>query len=96
MSYAITDRMLEEAIGSLPEELDSHDVIFHVMRHHPREYTMDLYSHVSAQDPITTCHAAIGKRLAGMDVLEKTSRQSSTTVRRTLGENQGWHKVRRP
>jgi hypothetical protein len=60
------------------------------MQSNPREYTIDLYAYVDADDPIQQLHAAIGKRLSGLGTLRKTCKVNSPNVRGDATENQEW------
>ncbi len=92
MSHSIRDEVLRSITSELGEEFDSHDVIFSIMRQHPREYVTDLYGFVSSPDPILSLHASIGKRLLGLDTLTPTKKVKSRNVRGEETENQQWRR----
>jgi hypothetical protein len=92
MSHSITDDILQSITSELAEEFDSHDVIFAIMRRHPREYVTDLYGFVSSPDPILSLHASIGQRLLRIDTLTPTKRVKSRNVRGEENENQQWRR----
>lgn len=92
MSHSITDEILQSITTELGEEYDSHDVIFSIMRQHPREYVTDLYGFISSPDPILSLHASIGQRLLGLDTHTPTKRVKSRNVRGEETENQQWRR----
>ncbi|MBK7078173.1 MAG: hypothetical protein IPH44_38500 [Myxococcales bacterium] len=92
MSHSITDDILRAVVAELGEEFDSHDVIFSIMRRHPREYATDLYGLVESDDPILSLHASLGRRLLGLDELTPTKRIKSMNVRGEETENQQWRR----
>lgn len=55
---------------------------------------MDLYSFVAQPDPIQSLHASIGKRLLGIDSIEKagTDKLQSANVRGNETDNQKWRR----
>lgn len=93
--YAVTNDMIRELILAMPSEFDSHALIQQVMRRHPREYTIDLYSFVDREDPIRSLHQSLGQRLLGFNVIEKdeTGKVPSANVRGNDTDNQMWRRV---
>jgi hypothetical protein len=89
---ALTDEILGEAIEQMSNPtFDSHEIIRHLMRRHPREYATDLHM-TAGQDPIQTLHATIGRRLTSFGVIEKTGSVKSMNVRGEVSDNEGWRK----
>lgn len=88
------DNVFETVLHRMPDEFDSHDFIFEMMRRFPREYTHSLYECRRAKDPIQTLHAKIGRKLAGMkERMAKTRRKTSRNVRGLPSTNQFWKKL---
>jgi hypothetical protein len=93
--YAVTNDMIRELIEQLPiDDFDSHDVIQHIMRRYPQQYTMDLYSFVAKDDPIHRLHASIGQRLLAIELIEKADadKTPSPNVRGNDNNNQKWRR----
>ena len=61
------DTVFESVLEKMGEQFDSHDFIFEMMRHFPREYTYSLYECRRSKDPIQTLHAKIGRKLLEFD-----------------------------
>ena len=75
------DMVFETVLDKMGEQFDSHDFIFEMMRHFPREYTYSLYECRRSKDPIQTLHAKIGRKLLEFDGrIRKTRRSSSRKV----------------
>ena len=88
------DRVYEAILEKLPGRFDSHDFIFEMMRHFPREYTNALYECRRSKDPIQTLHAKIGRKLLEFEGrIRKASRKSSRNARGLPSTNQFWEKV---
>ena len=92
MRYAITDKMLNDVAITLPEPLDSHEVIFGVKNQHPAEYEQDRLVYIRKIDPVHTLHSVIGRRLAGLGTLNKTRKVRSINVRGRATSNQEWRR----
>ena len=90
----LRDEVFESVLDSMEANFDSHDFIFEMMRHFPREYTHALYECRRAKDPIQTLHAKIGKKLLEFDGrIHKTTRKTSRNVRGLSSRNQYWEKI---
>ena len=90
----LRDNVFETILGRMEEEFESHDFIFGMMRHFPREYTNSLYECRRAKDPIQTLHAKIGRKLSGMKGrISKTRKKTSRNVRGLPSTNQFWKKL---
>lgn len=90
----LRDNVFETILGRMEEEFESHDFIFEMMRHFPREYTNSLYECRRAKDPIQTLHAKIGRKLSGMKGrISKTRKKTSRNVRGLPSTNQFWKKL---
>jgi len=93
----ITDDVLEEAVRAQPaEEFDTHDVIFWISRHRPREYVEGLHAALQdAGDPFISLHTTIGRRLATLPhLLQKQNRKVvSMHVRGEQGPSELWRRV---
>lgn len=90
----LRDDVFETVLDSMEDNFDSHDFIFEMMRHFPREYTHALYECRRAKDPIQTLHAKIGKKLLEFDArIRKASRKTSRNVRGLSSRNQYWEKI---
>ncbi len=90
----LKDDVFEAILASMENEFESHDFIFEMMRHFPREYTYSLYECRRAKDPIRTLHAKIGRKLSDMkDRIAKTRMKSSRNVRGLTSSNQFWKKL---
>jgi hypothetical protein len=76
----------------MPNVFDSHALIQRIMRQHPQQYTMDLFSFVSSPDPIQSLHASIGQRLLSIDTIKPTQKVASMNVRGQETDNQEWHR----
>jgi len=88
------DDLFESILETMNEQFDSHDFIFEMMRHFPREYTNALYECRRSKDPIQTLHAMIGKKLLDFRPrIHKTRRKASRNVRGLHSENQYWRKT---
>lgn len=90
MSDAITAEILQSISKELGNEFDSHDIIFSLMRKHPREYATDLFGFVSSPDPILSLHASIGQRLLSLNTLIPIRKVKSLNARGEESENQLW------
>ena len=96
MPELFKDYLFEAILEKMEEEFDSHDFIFEMMRHYPREYTNTLYECRRSKDPIQTLHAKIGKKLLEFSGrIRKTKRKASRNVRNLHSRNQYWRKVHR-
>ena len=90
----LKDDVFETILSRMEVEFESHDFIFEMMRHFPREYTYSLYECRRAKDPIQTLHAKIGRKLSGMKGrIAKTRKKSSRNVRGLTSTNQFWKKL---
>jgi hypothetical protein len=90
----LKDDVFETILDRMEGEFESHDFIFEMMRHFPREYTSSLYECRRAKDPIQTLHAKIGRKLSDMKGrIVKTRRKTSRNVRGLPSTNQFWRKV---
>jgi hypothetical protein len=89
----LRDDVFETILDRMEGEFESHDFIFEMMRHFPREYTNSLYECRRAKDPIQTLHAKIGRKLSEMDGLSKTRKKTSRNVRGLPSTNQFWKKT---
>lgn len=90
----LKDDVFETVLGRMKNEFESHDFIFEMMRHFPREYTSALYECRRAKDPIQTLHAKIGKKLSGMKKrIGKKRKKTSRNVRGLPSTNQFWKKL---
>jgi hypothetical protein len=90
----LKDDVFETILASMESEFESHDFIFEMMRHFPREYTWSLYECRRAKDPIRTLHAKIGRKLSEMKGrIVKTRKKSSRNVRGLTSSNQFWKKI---
>ena len=90
----LRDNVFETILGRMEDEFESHDFIFEMMRHFPREYTLSLYECRRAKDPIQTLHAKIGRKLSGMKGrISKTRKKTSRNVRGLTSTNQFWKKL---
>ena len=88
------DRVFESILENISDHFDSHDFIFEMMRHFPREYTNALYECRRAKDPIQTLHAKIGRKLLEFKgSIKKTRRTSSRNTRGLPSRNQHWQKI---
>lgn len=95
MSELFRDDLFESILEKMNDQFDSHDFIFEMMRHYPRQYTHALYECRRAKDPIQTLHAKIGKKLLDFrGRIRKTRRTASRNVRGLPSRNQHWEKVR--
>jgi hypothetical protein len=90
----ITDDILRERIMHLEPVFDSHDLIEALMKHHPKEYTEDLYSFIDSDDPIQSLHQSLGRRLLGIDQIERSEggKVASRNVRGGDTLNQEWRR----
>ncbi|HUV37706.1 MAG TPA: hypothetical protein VMX58_12275 [Patescibacteria group bacterium] len=89
------DELFESILDTMNDQFDSHDFIFEMMRHYPRQYTHALYECRRSKDPIQTLHAKIGKKLLNFrPTIRKTKRKASRNVRGLPSTNQFWEKVR--
>jgi hypothetical protein len=89
------DELFESILDTMNDQFDSHDFIFEMMRHFPREYTRALYECRRSKDPIQTLHAKIGKKLLDFrGRIRKTRRKATRNVRGLPSDNQFWEKVR--
>lgn len=90
----ITDTILREQITHLEPVFDSHELIEALMRRHPKEYTFDLYSFIDSEDPIQSLHQSLGRRLLGIDLIEKSEggKVPSRNVRGGDNLNQQWRR----
>ncbi len=92
----LKDTVFETILGNMKDQFDSHDLIFAMMRHFPREYTSALYECRRAKDPIQTLHSKIGRKLLDFDnIIRKTRRKASRNVRGLSSANQRWEKIGR-
>ena len=88
------DTVFESVLERMDDQFDSHDFIFEMMRHFPREYTHALYECRRSKDPIQTLHAKIGRKLLEFHgAIRKTRRSSSRNTRGLPSRNQHWRKV---
>ena len=88
------DDVFQTILKNMPDEFDSHDFIFDMMRHFPRQYTNALYQCRRSKDPIQTLHAKIGRKLLGFEgQIAKTRKKSSRNPRGLPSTNQHWKKV---
>lgn len=88
------DEVFETIIENLGPQFDSHDFIFDMMRHYPREYTKALYECRRSKDPIQSLHAKIGKKLLDFnETIRKVRKKSSRNVRGLPSTNQYWEKI---
>jgi hypothetical protein len=88
------DELFESILDAMNDQFDSHDFIFEMMRHYPREYTRALYECRRSKDPIQTLHAKIGKKLLDFrGRIRKTRRKASRNVRGLPSDNQYWQKM---
>ena len=88
------DELFESILEKMKDQFDSHDFIFEMMRHYPRQYTHALYECRRAKDPIQTLHSKIGKKLLDFrGRIRKMRRKTSRNVRGLPSENQFWEKV---
>lgn len=88
------DTLFESILDRMKPKFDSHDFIFEMMRHFPREYTIALYECRRAKDPIRTLHSKIGRKLLGFSGrIKKTSRKASRNTRGLASRNQFWEKT---
>ena len=91
----LKDDVFETVLGRMKNEFESHDFIFEMMRHFPREYTSALYECRRAKDPIQTLHAKIGRKLLEFKgAIKKTKRTSSRNTRGLPSRNQHWQKLK--
>jgi hypothetical protein len=89
------DEVFESIIENLGPQFDSHDFIFDMMRHYPRDYTKALYECRRSKDPIQTLHAKIGRKLLEFNAtIRKVRRKSSRNVRGLPSRNQYWEKIK--
>lgn len=87
------DTMFESILDKMEDRFDSHDFIFEMMRHFPREYTHALYECRRSKDPIQTLHAKIGRKLLEFeDRIGKSHRRSTRNTRGLPSRNQFWEK----
>jgi len=90
----LKDEVFETILDRMEGEFESHDFIFEMMRHFPREYTYSLYECRRARDPIQTLHSKIGRKLSEMKgKIVKTRRKTSRNVRGLPSSNQFWRKA---
>ena len=90
----LKDNVFETILDRMPDEFESHDFIFEMMRHFPREYTTSLFECRRAKDPIQTLHAKIGRKLSEMKGrIAKTRKKTSRNVRGLPSTNQFWRKL---
>lgn len=90
----LKDDVFETILDRMEDEFESHDFIFEMMRHFPREYTVSLYECRRAKDPIQTLHAKIGRKLSDMKGrISKTRKKTSRNVRGLPSTNQFWKKI---
>ena len=90
----LKDDVFETILSRMEGEFESHDFIFEMMRHFPREYTYSLYECRRAKDPIQTLHAKIGRKLSDLKGrVAKTRKKSSRNVRGLTSTNQFWKKL---
>jgi hypothetical protein len=90
----LRDEVFETILDRMDDEFESHDFIFEMMRHFPREYTASLYQCRRAKDPIQTLHGRIGRKLSEMKGrIRKTRRKTSRNVRGLPSANQFWRKI---
>ena len=88
------DEVFETIIENLGPQFDSHDFIFDMMRHYPREYAKALYECRRSKDPIQSLHAKIGKKLLDFNrTIRKVRKKSSRNVRGLPSTNQYWEKI---
>ena len=88
------DEVFETIIENLGPQFDSHDFIFDMMRHYPREYAKALYECRRSKDPIQSLHAKIGKKLLHFNgTIRKVRSKSSRNVRGLPSRNQYWEKI---
>lgn len=92
MNNHVTDEMIQDSINRMNLDFDSHAVIRDLMIHYPRAYVTELFGYVASGDPITVCHATLGKRLATFDTINKTQTTKSPNIRGQNTENMGWRK----
>ncbi len=94
MTELFRDELFESIIDVMPEEFDSHDFIFEMMRHYPRQYTNALYECRRSKDPIHTLHAMIGRKLLSFQGrIRKINRKTSRNPRGLPSSNQYWRKI---
>lgn len=87
------DDLFESVLDKMDDAFDSHDFIFEMMRHFPRQYTNSLYECRRSKDPIQTLHAKIGRKLLEFDDrIRKSGRKSSRNARGLPSKNQHWEK----
>ncbi len=87
------DDVFETVLDKMEDRFDSHDFIFEMMRHFPRQYTNALYECRRSKDPIQTLHAKIGRKLLEFGgSIVKTRRSSSRNTRGLPSTNQHWEK----
>jgi hypothetical protein len=89
------DEVFDAIINKMNDRFDSHDFIFEMMRHFPRQYTHALYECRRSKDPIQTLHGMIGRKLLEYSgTIRKTRRKASRNVRGLPSENQHWEKIK--
>ncbi|MBN1163385.1 MAG: hypothetical protein JXB45_02290 [Candidatus Krumholzibacteriota bacterium] len=88
------DEVFETILNNMENDFDSHDFIFEMMRHFPRQYTNALYQCRRSKDPIQTLHAKIGRKLLGFEgKIVKTRKKASRNTRGLPSTNQHWKKI---
>jgi hypothetical protein len=94
MAELFKDEVFESIIDVMPENFDSHDFIFEMMRHYPREYTNALYQYRRSKDPINTLHSMIGRKLLSFETkIKKSKKKTSKNPRGLPSTNQYWRKI---
>jgi hypothetical protein len=95
MHVLFKDELFESILDTMGDQFDSHDFIFEMMRHYPREYTHALFECRRSKDPIQSLHAKIGKKLLDFKSrIRKKRKKSSRNVRGLPSTNQFWEKIR--
>jgi len=89
----ITRQMLADAALVPPVPFDTHDVIEELQRANPQSYTRDLYRFVNHDDPFTSLHAEIGRRLLTVPFLRKIRKVRGRNVRGCTSYSQQWRRA---
>lgn len=92
----ITKKMVQEAINSLPNEFDSHDVEHWMLKHYREAVALEIIEFIREEDMLWRFSFDFGRfirdKFAGQ--IRKSGRPNTETLRGTEARCQGWKKIK--
>ncbi len=91
----ISRSIIEHAISEIKEDFDSHDLIFWIMKHRPKEYIQELNtdSYINSSEPFKQLHATIGMNLTHYSSITPMGKVTSANLFGNMSSNESWRKT---